>query len=124
MPTNGSASEYWADSPFVCPLSCSGGGASSVRGVAKAFWKHSLREARATSEGVRGIIRLADLCSTSWTNCGLHSWICFCISHSTCMANCWVKPRRGVSSTLQVSCPADVEATAPSGSGSAVTDPA
>ena len=65
MPTNGSASEYRADSPFACPLGCSGSGAGSVQGVAKAFWKHWLREARAASEGVRGIIRLADLCSTS-----------------------------------------------------------
>ena len=124
IPTNGSASEYWADSPFVCPLGCSGVGAGLVRGVAKAFWKHWLREAHAASKGVGGIIRVADLCSTSWTNWRLRSWICFCISHSTWMANCWVKPRRGVSSTQWVSCPADVGATAPPSSGSAVTDTA
>ena len=124
IPTNGSASEYLSNSPFVCPLSCSGGGACSALGVAKAFWKHWLREAHAASEGVGGIIRLADLCNTSCTIWQLHSCICFCISHSTCMANCWVKSGRGVSSTLRVSCPADVEATAPPGSRLVVTDTA
>ena len=124
IPTNGSASEYLSDSPFVCALSCSGGGAGSVLGVAKAFWKHWLKEAHAASEGVGGIIRLADLCNMSCTIWRLRSCICFCISHSTCMANCWVKPGRGVSSTLRVSCPADVEATAPPGSRLVVTDTA
>ena len=112
----------WAISLLPAP-SVVPGVAPAQSGVwPKLFWKHWLREARTTSEGVRGIIWLADLCSTSWTIWRLRSWICFCISHSTCMANCWVKPGRGVSSTLRVSCPADVEATAPPGSGLAVTE--
>ena len=102
IPANGSVSEYWAGASLAFPFGCFGGGAGFVWVVVMTLWKHWLRDAWAASDGVGGIIWLADLCKTSWTILWLHSSICFCISYSICIANCWVKPGRGVSSTLQV----------------------
>ena len=68
------------------------------------------------------INQFADWCKTSWTSFRLCSWICFWISHSICNVNCWLRPGRGVSSTLCVSPTADVEAAALSGSRAVVTD--
>ena len=79
------------------------------------------REAQVASDNGGGITWLVDWCKTSWTSFRLCSWICFWISHSICSANCWLRPRRGASSTLCVSPLADVEAATLSGSGAVVT---
>ena len=120
---NGSASKYWAGSSADCS-SDSGSGAYVGQGAAKAVWKHWQREARTASDDGGGISRLTDWCKTSWTSFQLCSWICFWIFHSICSVNCWLRPGRGVSSTLRVSPAADGEAAASSGSGAVVTDTA
>ena len=96
---NGLVSEYWAGFSADC-FSDSSGDADVGQGAARAVWKHWRREARAASDDGGGITQLADWCKTSCTSFQLCSWICFWISHSICSLNCWLRPSRGVSSTL------------------------